>query len=80
MTHELTVPGNDLRPGDQIITRRDSKGRPTGTLTVNRLESGESCKGLHVNVVRHDRDHWRIVKCDGCYDKGGNVEILRDGT
>ena len=70
----------DLAPGMVIVERK----RRT---KVERVERGESCNGVHVNVVRRPshikvKGKWhpnpeagRMVHNDGCYDRASTVVV-----
>jgi len=88
---EIRTRGAVLAIGDLIILARNKAGWPTKTLLVKRVERGESCNGMHINVVRmpirrgtpaqEARDRatiaHAIIESDGCYDRAAFVDVLR---
>jgi len=89
--HDVRIRASELTPGDLIVLTRDRMGVPRKTLLVQRLEHGESCKGIHVNVKRaavrrgtpvqeaHDRATiaHMMLSSDGCYDLTAFLDVLR---
>lgn len=65
------IPASEMRVGDTIF----HKGGETAIMS---LERGESCRGVHVNVVRREArydkkkkrlnlDRGQMIHSDGCY-------------
>ena len=64
----VTIRAGVLKPGDRIVLRVNDKGFPTKTLKVNTVEPGNTCGGIHVNVVRFPATAETVI--------GGEVKIV----
>jgi hypothetical protein len=82
----MFIAAKDLRIGDVIYVGKSGK-----TITVQRIERGESCGGIHLNVVRVEArpikhkgkvvglnpDRGRYLYSDGCWSTCALLEIHR---